>query len=74
MTCSVGTPCEHALAFSAEPVARDATAGEQEEGQDGGGGDRDLGYPASVSFDNDMHRALDDLALTMKQPHDWTYS
>ena len=71
MTCSVES-VSHALTFSAEPVARDATAGEQEEGQDGGGGDRDLGYPASVSFD--MHRALDDLALTMKQPHDWTYS
>ena len=56
-----------------DPAGSDAAAGEQEEGQDGGGGVRDpghpTGYPTSVRFD--MHRALDDLAgLTTEQPHD----
>ena len=65
------------VAFQAGQLGRgfqqgDAAAVEASEGQDGGGGDRDPGDTASVRFD--MHRALDDLALTMKQPHDWTYS
>ena len=56
-----------------DAAGSDAAAGEQEEGQDGGGGVRDpgypTGYPTSVRFD--MHRALDDLAgLTTEQPHD----
>ena len=61
-------PCEGGR----DAAGSDAAAIEALEGQDGGGGDRDPGNPASVRFD--MHRALDDLALTMKQPHDWTYS